>query len=280
MKCAWQEFIALLPQRLRSEVDKLGSQQLLEIRFRVGHEPELVLFNESVWVVDKIKPEDLSFVINAASRYSPWSATTTRKGYITALGGHRVGLCGDAVIQNGEMTGIRSPTSICIRVARDFPGIAAAAKQYKGSILIIGAPGSGKTTLLRDLIRQRSDMEKGSLAVVDERGELFPSTEQGQCFYPGKKTDVLTGCGKIHGIESLLRTMGPSCIAVDEITAESDCKALMNAGWSGVTLLATAHAKSVADLYARPIYRPIINSGLFDTLLVMQPDKSWKEAKM
>ena len=280
MKCAWQDFINLLPQRFRTEVDKLGNQNLLELRLRTAAEPELVFCDESVWLKEKIRPEDLSFVINAASRYSPWSASTIRRGYISAAGGHRVGLCGDAVMQNGEMIGIRNANSLCIRVARDFPGIAVDTKRYKGSILVIGSPGSGKTTLLRDIIRQRSDHGKGSVAVVDERGELFPTNEQGHCFYTGKKTDILTGCGKEHGIDSLIRTMGPSCIAVDEITAEADCKALMNAGWSGITLLATAHAKTSSDLYARPIYRPIVNSGLFDTLLVMQADKSWKEVKM
>lgn len=280
MRCQWQSFISLLPLRLRQEVDRLGSQSLQELRLRQDAKPELVLHNDSHWIDGPVQAEDLSFVINAASRYSPWSAATIRRGYITASGGHRIGLCGDAVMQGGEMTGIRNPTSLCMRVARDFPGIAAQANMYNGSILIIGGPGSGKTTLLRDLIRQRSNHGTGSIAVVDERGELFPRTESGQCFDTGKRTDVITGCGKEQGIETLLRTMGPSCIAVDEITAESDCRAMLNAGWSGVTLLATAHAKSVSDLLSRPIYRPIVNSGLFDTILVMQPDKSWREERV
>ena len=280
MKCAWQAFINLLPQKLRTEVDKQGMLNLQELRLRVGEFPELVLDSKSIWLTDRSTPEDLSFVINAASRYSPWAATTIRRGFITAAGGHRIGLCGDAVVHNGEMTGIRSPSSICMRVARDFPGISSRIKCLQGNVLIIGSPGSGKTTLLRDLIRQRSDNGQGSVAVVDERGELFPVNEQAHCFYAGKRTDVITGCGKEQGIETVLRTMGPSCIAVDEITAESDCRALMNAGWSGVSLLATAHAASVSDLRARPIYRPIVNSRLFDTVLVMQPDKSWTEERM
>lgn len=280
MKCAWQAFINLLPQKLRTEVDRLGKQELQELRLRVGEETELVTPSGSIWLPDKSLPDDISFVINAASRYSPWSAATIRRGYITAAGGHRIGLCGDAVVHNGEMTGVRNPNSLCMRVARDFPGIAARTKVFQGSVLVIGSPGSGKTTLLRDMIRQRSDSGQGSVAVVDERGELFPVSDQNHCFYPGKRTDVITGCSKEQGIDAVLRTMGPTCIAVDEITAEADCKALMNAGWSGVSLLATAHARSVSDLKARPIYRPIINSRLFDTLIVMQPDKSWAEERM
>lgn len=280
MRCEWQAFINLLPQRFRDEVDRLGRAGLQELRLRVGANPELVLGKESLWLQEKVRPDDLGFVVNAASRYSPWAANTIRRGYITAQGGHRIGLCGEAVIQNGEMTGIRSPISLCMRVARDFHGIAKDAGCFQGSILIIGKPGSGKTTLLRDLIRQRSDHFHVCVAVVDERGELFPVCDQTHCFETGRKTDVLTGCGKEQGIESLLRTMGPGCIAVDEITAESDCRAIMNAGWSGVSLLATAHAASVTDLRCRPIYRPIVNSGLFETVLVMQPDKSWKAERM
>ena len=177
------------------------------------------------------------------------------------------------------MTGIRNPNALCIRIARDFHGIAAHAPAT-GSLLIIGKPGSGKTTLLRDLIRYRSDKGTGSVGVVDERGELFPVLEGTQAFSPGLRTDILTGCGKALGIEVLLRTMGPCCIAVDEITAEDDCRAILNASWSGVSLLATAHAESLGDLRSRPIYMPLINSGLFRRILVMQMDKTWKEEQI
>ncbi len=280
MRCAWQAFINLLPLRMREDVDKLGSDALTELRLRRGSRPELVFGACSQWLTETVTGDDIGFVVNTASRYSPWAASSIRRGYISAPGGHRVGLCGEAVINNGDMTGIRDPASLCIRVARDFPGIAKDALTFPNSILIIGRPGSGKTTLLRDLIRQRANSLGGSVGVVDERGELFPTSGDVYCFPTGKRTDILTGCGKAHGTELLLRTMGPQCIAVDEITAEGDCKALLNAGWSGVSLLATAHAQGVRDLYARPVYRPIVESGLFETVLVMQPDKSWRAERI
>ena len=279
MKCAWQALINILPLHYRAEVYTIGCDSLQELRLRQGAKPELVMGNHSHWLKETVTAEDITFTVNSASRYSPWSAATIRRGYITAPGGHRIGLCGDAVMQNGEMTGVRNPGSLCIRVARDFPGIATKAPQI-GSVLIIGKPGSGKTTLLRDLIRRRSDLGEGSVGVVDERGELFPVLDGCSSFDPGSRTDILTGCGKAQGIELLLRTMGPRCISVDEITAEQDCNAILNAGWSGVSLLATAHAEDVGDLYKRPIYRPLINSGLFKAVLVMQNDKSWKEAHL
>lgn len=280
MRCAWQEYLRLLPFWMRKEVNDFGQDSLQELRLRTGQFPKMILNQKTRALEQAVVMDDLNYVINAASQYSPWAASTISNGYITAAGGHRIGICGDAVMQNGILTGIRSPTSLCIRVARDFPGIASALQTYDGSVLIIGPPGSGKTTLLRDLIRHRASVDKGSVGVIDERGEIFPAYGGTSCYLQGQNMDVLTGCGKKQGIDILLRTMSPNCIAVDEITQESDCKALLNAGWSGVLLLATAHAASRNDLVSRPVYRPLLANHLFDTLIILRADKSWKAERM
>lgn len=280
MRCAWQEYLRLLPTWLRSDVDQYGKDSLQELRLRVGQVPVLQLGKSVKRLERLVSLDDISYVINSASQYSPWSASTISRGYITAAGGHRIGICGDAVVQNGRVTGIRTATSLCVRVACDFEGIAKDALRYDGSILIIGPPCSGKTTLLRDLIRQRSNNWNGNIAVMDERGELFPYVNGTSCYDIGNNTDILTGCSKQQGIDVLLRTMGPSCIALDEITEESDCAALLNAGWSGVSLLATAHAGSKSDLFSRPVYRPLIASHIFDTVLILGIDKTWKAERI
>ena len=280
MICAWQAYKNLLPTWMRESIDKLGKNTLLELRLRVGSPPELILLKGSFWLDKPVREEDLKFCVNVASRYSPWASATVAKGYITAPGGHRLGLCGDAVMSEGKMTGLRNITSINLRVARDFPGIAQGLRKHIGSVLIIGKPGSGKTTLLRDTIRQRSNEFPGCVAVVDEREEIFPKAENNMCFSVGKHTDVISGCSKKEGIEAVLRSMGPDTIAVDEITADSDCRALMHAGWCGVKLLATAHAGSRQDLLNRPVYRPLIESGLFESLIVLHDDKTWHYERM
>ncbi len=275
MICAWQEYLKILPNWMRSDVDRLGKESLQELRMRVGQVPKLILC-ENCGSLDRIvSSDDIVYVMNAASKYSPWAATTIGRGYITAAGGHRIGICGETVVRDGSITGVRTATSLCVRVARDFPGLALSLRMEKKSVLIIGPPGSGKTTLLRDIIRQRSSLNIGSIGVLDERGEIFPVVDGISCFKTGANTDILTGCSKRQGIDILLRTMGPSCIAVDEITEEDDCKALLNAGWNGVSLIATAHAGSTIDLYSRPVYKPLIENHLFDILLVLRPDKSW-----
>ena len=275
MKCDWNAFLSILPPRLRTEVDKLGRETLEELHLRLNGPVELILCGCSHLLKTAATTADIQYVVNTASRYSPWAASTSAQGYITAPGGHRIGICGDCVVQAGLVTGVRTATSLCIRVARSFIGIANTAPA-KGSLLILGPPGVGKTTLLRDVIRIRS--ENGSaVSVVDERRELFPI---GDIFERGLRTDVLTGCSKSQGIDMALRTMGPKCIAVDEITAAGDCQALMLAGWCGVDLLATAHASNCIDLKRRAIYRPLVESGLFSNTIVLNRDKSWHMERM
>ncbi len=275
MKCAWQAYINLLPHWMRPLVEEKGKDKLQELRIRIGQPPQM-RFNENVEnIFGTVTAQDIRFVINAASEYSPWTATTIGHGYLTAPGGHRIGVCGSATVINDVMTGISNPTSLCIRVARDFMNISDSLQKINGSLLIVGPPGSGKTTLLRDLIRTRANMGIGSVAVVDEREEIFPLYKGQACFDSGEQTDVVSGCSKSIGIEAVLRSMNPRWIAVDEITSAEDCSNLLHAGWCGVEIMATAHASSLTDLRTRPIYRSLLDYGLFSYVVILRRDKSW-----
>lgn len=273
MMCAWKDLLSILPQWLRQEVDEKGKDSLLELRLRLNAPPELVMMTGYQCLDRIVTREDLTFCINTATRYSPWAAVTMAKGYITAPGGHRIGICGEGVCKDGAITGIRDVTSLCIRVARDFPGIGKVIGDLQGSVLILGAPGWGKTTMLRDMARILS--QRTSVSVVDERRELFP-----EGFERGKRMDVLTGCPKTHAIDMVLRTMGPEWIAMDEITAEEDCAALIQAANCGVRLLATAHAASSREYRSRCVYRMLISNRVFETLVVMRPDKTYTVERM
>lgn len=275
MNCAWRELLAVLPPWLRDPVDKQGKDTLQEIRLRRGQAVTLMKKEGQQKIVRQVTEEDLQYVINMASRYSPWTIPTVAQGYITIAGGHRIGICGEAIHQNGRMRGFGKVTSLNVRVARDFPGVSGNLGLHRESMLLIGPPGSGKTTLLRDLIRRRSSWQ--NVAVVDERGEIFPPVA---AFPRGENTDVITGCGKENGIETVLRVMGPACIAVDEITAQEDCDNLIQAGKCGVALLATAHAGSIEDLHSRPIYGRVLESGLFERVVILQMDKSWRTERV
>ena len=275
MNCAFDAYINLVPIRLREDVVLQKKDTIQELRLRCGRKPVLVTQAGSVFLDSLVSKEDLSFVVNVASRYSPWTVASLEHGYITALGGHRVGVCGEVAVSDGKVMSFPTVTSVSLRVCRDFPGISGEIKEMTGSILIIGQPGTGKTTLVRDLVRSISNIHSRMVSVVDERRELFPVINGEFVFSPGDQTDVLSGCSKTEGIEMALRTMTPQVIAVDEITAWEDCKALLHAAWCGVTLLATAHAACKDDLLRRKVYKPLIDSGIFENIVILHPDKSW-----
>ena len=253
------QLLAILPRRMRQE----HFDDVTEIRLRLGRPPRLVTFDGCRELSGAVEDAELRFVLNAASGYSPWNAASLHDGYLTAPGGHRIGICGE-----GAGEGIRAVTSLCIRIGRDLRGISEG-MPTDGSLLILGPPGSGKTTLLRDHIRIRSRLE--TVAVVDERRELFP-----EGFSRGENADILSGIPKGKGIDMVLRSMGPSVIAMDEITCPEDCAALIRAAWCGVELLATAHASSVRDLHERGIYRPLVETGLFSRAVVLDRRRRWR----
>ena len=94
MQCAWDMLIRILPVRFREPTDKLGKNELNEIRLRQGLPPELVFQNTTKLLQSIVTQEDLRQTIHFASQHSPWAAGTLNHGYITAAGGHRVGVFG------------------------------------------------------------------------------------------------------------------------------------------------------------------------------------------
>ncbi len=254
MKWNEQQLLSILPQRMRNE----DFRNVRELRLRVGQRPML----DRRELDGAVTADELRYLVNTASRYSPWSAKSIAQGYLTAPGGHRIGLCGEGA---GET--MREVHSLCIRIARDYAGIAAGLPM-EGNLLILGVPGTGKTTLLRDYIRQRA--RRCAVSVVDERREIFP-----EGFDRSGAIDVLWGVQKGRGMDMLLRCMSPRVIALDEITCADDCDALIRAAWCGVDLVATAHAGSVKDLRERQVYRPLLDTGLFSQVAVLDNHQSW-----
>lgn len=263
----WQSLLSILPEWMRQDTDRLARRTGQEIRLRLGGQPQLRLAGESVFLNGKITKEDLQACINLASRYSPWSTSFETQGFIPLPGGHRLGLCGETAVRDGYIASFRELDSVCIRIARDLPEMGG---DYipETSTLILGPPGFGKTTLLRNLARNIS--QKEAVCVLDQRWELFPKG-----FPKGRQLDVLSGCPKATGMELLIRSMSPSWIALDEITCEEDAKAILEAVGCGVKLLATAHAAVSQDMLRRPIYRKLLDAGVFDVLLVLHSNHAF-----
>ena len=119
-------------------------------------------------------PQELENTLHKICDYSVYARQgEINRGFVTLSGGHRAGLCGTAVIENGKIVNVRQITSINIRIAREHKNCANQILSRLNAcegLLICGAPCSGKTTLLRDIARQISAAKK--VILIDERGEL------------------------------------------------------------------------------------------------------------
>ena len=271
----------VLPLRLRGEALSLPEgdrARAEELRLRAGW-PMTVLLEgrERPLGGPPVEPQELEQLVEIASRASLHAVLDqVRQGYLTVEGGHRIGLCGTAVLREGEIYALRSISSASLRVARQMKGVAVPVLDglcpggRLADTLILAPPGLGKTTLLRDLIRLVSEGEGCvplRVALADERGEVAALYNGIPQLEIGRRTDVTEGCPKAQGLMLLLRAMNPQVLAVDEITAPEDVKALTAAAGCGTTLLAAAHGEGRADLERRPLYRPLLEEGLFRFLV-------------
>ena len=278
---AYVQAAGALPQRLRQEALMLPREDQCraeEFRLRAGR-PMSVVLPEGERVLGRapVHSRELDQLVEIASRASLHAVLDqVRRGYLTMAGGHRVGLCGTVSLREGEIHSLSRYSSADVRIARQVKGAADPVRDALcpggrlTSTLILAPPGMGKTTLLRDLIRQVSDgvgCRPLRVSLADERGEVAALYGGVPQLEVGGRTDVVEGCPKAQGLMLLLRAMNPQVLAADEITAPEDVAALRTAAGCGVTLLATAHGESRADLERRSLYRPLLEEHIVQRLV-------------
>lgn len=277
-----------LPRRIREVLPEESLVDVQEIRLRSG-QPFLLKTAEGIFSLQKnggllsapwekgirISTADLRETVSLLSAYSLYAfEEELRQGYITMEGGHRVGFCGKAVLENGEIRTLRQINALNIRIAREQKGWGEQFLPYLMEedifchTLIVSPPGCGKTTLLRDIVRCLSERGK-TVGVVDERGEIAPLRDGIPQMDVGPCTDVLEGCPKAKGMVLLLRSMSPDIIAVDELGRKEDIEAVEEALYAGVKLVATAHGRDFADLETRPQLCSLIRKNVFERYLFL-----------
>lgn len=269
--------LSLLPGEHVGQIKQVGTDGLEEIRINAGQPMLLRKHGAEHWLYPKIPPEEVSDILKRACRQSVYAyRETLRQGFVTIDGGHRIGVCGTSVLENGTVQSLTHPSSLLFRIARPWPGFAdELLPAAVTSMLLIGPPCSGKTSLLRDLVRLLSDERRQRVSLVDERGELAAVVNGIPQSNVGMRTDVMANIPKSEGIMIMLRTMNPQWIAVDEITAPLDLHALEQASYCGVKLLATAHADRIEDLYHRPLYKALMQKKIFSTVVCLKQDKTY-----
>lgn len=272
----YEKAMELLPAHLLPERLDINASEAEEFRLRAG-KPLTVLIGDTEKPLSDavVRSRDIDCVIERATSASVHTVQSSiAKGFINCAGGIRIGLCGTGIIDRGEVVGMRSISSLAIRIPHEIRGCGQAAidrvkAASAGNVLILSPPGSGKTTFLRECVRQLS--ESGlRVSAADERGELAAVYRGVPQFDLGRTSDVISDVPKAQAVMMLLRSMNPQVIAMDEISSPEDICAAEAASGCGVRLIATAHAADRAELNRRPVYRRLLRLDLFDSAVVIK----------
>ena len=248
-----------------------------DIRLRLGRPAAVTVLGREIQLAS-LAPLDergLLWTLEKASCSSIYSVQDTLcRGYINASFGVRIGVCGTGVNKEGKLAALKDISSLSIRVSRQCRGAAdgllpPAGSELKESVLIISPPGWGKTSLLRDMVRQLS--YRGlRIAVADERGEIAAMSGGVPGFDVGPCTDVLENVEKEEAALMLIKTMSPQLIAMDEISAPGDARAVESARGNGVRMIATVHGRDEREVLSRPVLRQLVNDGAFTRAVIIE----------
>lgn len=229
-----------------------------------------------------VNKSDLQDTFNRICRYSVYSVQgEIINGFVTVAGGHRAGICGTAVVNNGEIINIRDISSVNIRVSREIKGCAESllnSLDTSSGVLICGEPCSGKTTILRDIARYISTKENKTVSLIDERGELA-ATMNGENQNDVGLCDVFSGYPKHKAVEQALRCMSPQYIICDELGTADDITAIESCVNSGVSVIAAMHASNKNELINKPNARRLISTGAFESIVFLENRRNAGQVK-
>lgn len=283
-----EEVLAVLPNKLSDKLkDRILYEEIYEIRLKID-KPILIYskFGESNtgYIVTKEEMKSLIQKIVGFSLYA--YEEDIRQGFITIKGGHRIGIAGECVMENGCIKTIRNISSVNIRISREIIGASDKVMRYIISnnriynTIIISPPKCGKTTILRDIARNISNgmnkaetvkekLEGKKVVVVDERSEIaacFMGIPQNDL---GIRTDVLDNCLKREGLLMAIRSLSPEVVICDEIGTNGDVEALTVAFNSGVNIITSIHGFTIEDLYKRRVLSGLLNNEVIERAIVL-----------
>ena len=218
--------------------------------------------------------ETIDYIISSATKQSLYAyEEQIKNGYIVTENGIRIGLCGVAVMTDGKVKFIKKITSLNIRIGHNILDCSNEIIDYivsnkkVRSTLILSAPGEGKTTMLRDIIIKLSNKYNvQNIMVIDEKFEL---AGENQNFNLGKNVDLMQGSDKCFSFFDAIKVMNPSVIVTDEIISDSDIDGIKFAIKSGVSVIATVHAKTIEELKTKQYFERLVSDKYFERFIVL-----------
>ena len=269
----WRTVLSKLPAQVLREVTHIGASRkdfpsgLCEIRLRTTGTCVLVFTTECVRLVSRVSERELSELLERITDGSLYSyRDTLAQGFVPFSGGVRVGVCGEAKYDGGELVGISAVSSVVFRLPLGECGFAKELTELfltkvRCGMLIYAPPGGGKTTALRSVVRLLSSGAAARrVCVVDERCEFLPE-EYLRC-----EVDILRGYKRSDGIEIAVRTLNPEIVVIDEIGAR-EAESLGGVVRCGIPIIATAHAANLEELLSKPGIGLLRNMGAFDVFV-------------
>ena len=278
------EILRYFPNSLYENLSNIFKQnpiiwdRLQEIRIRVGRPIILKLRDQDILLEYVVSQSEILQMLERLCENSIYAyKNQICEGFITVKGGHRVGIAGSCVIENGKIINVKYISSLNFRIAREIINCSTnilrevidKENETIFNTIIVAPPGKGKTTILRDLIRNLSngikeiDFRGMNCGVVDERGEIAACYKGIPQNDVGVRTDVIENVSKDKGIHMLIRSMAPQIIACDEIGSIEDVLAIKYALSSGVTGIFTMHGKNMDDIKNnREVYSLIENKSV------------------
>ena len=260
----------LLPPSVKREIDGLllsRGGEISEIHLKAGRASSIIIGGKRIKLVSSLLKEDVEKVFSALTNESLYAyRDSILSGYISAPGGVRVGVVGEARYDSGRLVGISKVTSLCFRI----PSLESSFKdelydafsRAERGVLIFSPPGAGKTSALRSLTHSIGKAKEGlKLAVIDERFEFTPED------FFDTRADFLRGYKKKDGLEIALRALSPDVIIVDEIGSSEEAEAMLAYLNSGVKIVATVHAKSYTELFKKRNLAQFFEYEIFDVFV-------------
>ena len=260
-------------------------QNLREIRIRIQRPIILKLQNYDILIEYKVTEKDVMQTLERLCENSVYAyKNQIKEGFITIKGGHRVGIIGTGIVENGEIINFKNISSLNFRIAREIKGcankiikeIVDRENETIYNTILVSPPGKGKTTMLRDIIRQLSNgiEEIGfpgkTCGIVDERGEIaacYKGIPQNDI---GIRSDVIENVSKEKGIKILLRSMAPEIIACDEIGSKEDAQAIKLAIISGVKGIFTMHGRNIQDIKNNVEINKLVENHSIEKIFFLQ----------